>query len=242
MAVSEDLSYLDEVAGQGFENMNSGDTAVPMLLVSQQLSEVAQEGKVPVGHFYNSISGKDYGDNIDVVVCHFEKVWVEWKPNAGGFVGRHPVGSLDVTGDVFTGMKHGENDVIETWMYLCILPDHPEDGFVLFQSTRGNLKYLKGWNTQLKYLRTPAGNPAPVFAAVWNLKLGKDQNKQGKQYYSCSEAGKSAIQKVGWTPKALMEEYVLPAREVASQAVALADTKGEQLALEADAAIEAEPF
>lgn len=230
--VNVDAAYLDEVAGQGFDKMDSGDVAVPMLLIAQQLSGVATAGNVPAGHFYNSISGKDYGDKIKVIVCHFQKMWVEWKPNAGGFVGRHEIGSIPVTGDIYSGMKHGENDVIETWMYLCVLPEHLEDGYMLFSSTRGNLRYLKGWNTQMKYLRTPSGKPAPLFAAIWEMSLDKDTNKQGKTYFSCNTAGKSSIKQVGWVSKDTYSGYVEPCRQIASEAVALADNRTDAQAIE----------
>ena len=239
-----DVEYLNEVAGQGFENMGTDETAVPRLLIAQALSEVTQNGTVPAGHFYNSITGEDYGDSVDIIVCHFQKVWVEWKKNNGGYVGTYPIGGLEgVTGDNFKGMEHKDadgniNDVIETWDYLVILPEHKEAGFMIFGSTRGNLKYLKGWNTQMRYLRTPAGKAAPLFSAVWNITTGKDKNKAGNQYYSCNKDGKSSIVFKEWVGKETYLEYVAPARQVADQAVMLADNRTQ--AIEADAGVEAE--
>lgn len=229
----KEVSYLDTVEGQGFENMGAGEVATPLLLISQAMSDVVQNNKIPAGHFYNSVTGDDYGTEVDVIVCHFSKVWMEWKPDQGGFVGRYPVGGIEgVTGDVYTGMKHGENDVLETWQYLVILPKHPEAGFMVFSSTRGNLRYLKAWNTSMEYLRLPSGRRAPLFAAIWNMKLGKDQNKQGKQYFSCNDAGKSSIKFVDWVPESVYSENVLPARNIASEALALAAPAQETIAIE----------
>lgn len=226
-----DVDYLNDVAGQGFENMGADETAVPRLLIAQALSDVVQNGSVKVGHFYNSITGKDYGESVDVIVCHFQKVWVEWKKNNGGYVGTYPVGGLDnVTGDNYKGMEHVAddgtvNDVIETWDYLVVLPEHKEDGFMIFGSTRGNLKYLKGWNTQMRYLRTPSGKPAPLFSSIWSMTTGKDQNKNGNTYYSCNKEGKSSIVWKEWTSKEMFIEYVSPARQMADSAVMLADNR-----------------
>lgn len=233
-----DLDYLAEVAGQGFENMSSSEVAVPRLLIAQAMSDVVQNGTVKVGHFYNSISGKDYGDSVDLIVCHFQKVWVEWKKNQGGYVGTYPVDGLDnVTGDNYKGLEHKDaegnvNDVIETWDYLVVLPGHMEDGYMIFGSTRGNLKYLKGWNTQMRYLRTPSGKAAPLFSSVWTLTTGKDQNKKGNTYYSCNKEGKSSIVWKEWVSKEMFLEYVTPAREVADQAIALVDNRQNVAAIE----------
>lgn len=225
-AKMEDVSFLEDAAGQGFEGMTSGEVATPLLLISQAMSASVQNGDIPQGHFYNSVTGKDYGESVDVIVCHFEKMWYEWKPNQGGLVGRYPVGGLEgVTGDVYTGLKHGENDVLETWLYIVVLPNHLEDGFLVFSSTRGNLRYLKAWNTQMKYLKLPSGKPAPLFAAVWNMTLGKDANKQGKQYYSCNANGKSSIHQNGWVTKVVFDDYVTPARQIADNTVAKIDTQ-----------------
>lgn len=233
-----DLDYLAEVAGQGFENMSSSEVAVPRLLIAQAMSDVVQSGTVKVGHFYNSITGKDYGDSVDLIVCHFQKVWVEWKKNQGGYVGTYPVDGLDnVTGDNYKGLEHKDaegniNDVIETWNYLVVLPGHMEEGYMIFGSTRGNLKYLKGWNTQMRYLRTPSGKPAPLFSSVWTLTTGKDQNKKGNTYYSCNKEGKSSIVWKEWVSKEVFLEYVTPAREVADQALALVDNRQNVAAIE----------
>lgn len=226
-----DVGYLDEAAGQGFENMSADETAVPRLLIAQAMSDVVQNGQVPIGHFYNSITGKDYGESIDVIVCHFQKVWVEWKKNQGGYVGTYPVNGIDdVTGDNYKGMEHKDadgniNDVVETWDYLVVLPGHEEDGYLIFGSTKGNIKYLKGWNTQMRYLRTPSGKPAPLFSAIWTMTTGKDKSKTGNQYYSCNKDGKSSIVFKEWVAKETFIEYVAPARQMADQAIMLADNR-----------------
>ena len=135
-------------------------------------------------------------------------------------------------------MKHGENDVIETYTYLLVLAGHEDAGYFIFQSTRGNLKYLKAWNTSMMYLRTPSGKPAPLFSSVWEMTLNKDQSKAGKQYYSCNIDGKSSIKRLGWVSKDTYVEYIEPARATASQAVLIADQRANVEAIEASTSSE----
>lgn len=225
----EVLDFLDAVEGQGFENMEQDQIAIPRLNISQALSEVVQNGHMEQGHFYNSLTGKDYGTTIQLVVCCFQKVWVEWKKNQGGYVGTYPIGGLEgVTGDNFKKMEHKDadgniNDVIETWNYLVFLPEHLDDGLMVFSSTRGNLKYLKSWNTQMRYLRTPTGRPAPLFSSIWEVSTGKDTNKAGNKYFSCNKDGKSSFVWKGWVSKDMFTTFISPARETAEQTLALVD-------------------
>lgn len=225
-----DLSFLEGVSENGFENMGAGEISTPLLLIAQPLSKVVTDDKVKAGHFYNSITGEDYGDEVKVIVCHFDKMWYEWLPEQGGLAGRYPVGGVAVNGDKWSGMTNAEtgNKIEEKYVYLVYLPEHPESGLMVFASTGGNMKYLKGWNTQMKYLRTPGGRQAPVFAAIWSLKIGKDKNKAGQPYYSCNEAGKSSIKFVAWVMKETYEQVILPARDVASNAIAIADMRSDE--------------
>lgn len=231
--VKNDVGFLAEVAGQGFENVKADDVATPLLLISQALSEVTTQGTIPAGHFYNSVTGRDYGTQLRMVVCHFDKMWFEWKPNQGGLVGRYPVGGLDgVVGDKYSGMKHGENKVEEKMMFLVVLPDFPEEGYLVFSSTPGNMKYIKGWVTQMSNLRLDNGQRAPLFGAVWNVTLSQDTNKTGNKFFSCNENGKSSFKFDGWISQVVYQEAIQPAREVATQALALTDMSKEKPALE----------
>ena len=237
---NNELSYLDEIQDTGFENMKAGDISIPLLLISQALSKNVADGTMPVGHFYNSVTGRDYGTQLKIVVCHMDKMWYEWKPNQGGLVGRYPVGGLEgVVGDKYTGMTHGENKVEEKMVYLIYLPDFPEDGLLVFSSNGGNMKYLKAWNTMMQYLRTPFGKrQAPIFAGIWELSVNKDKNKQGNVYYSCNNGeGKAGVKFVDYIPQQSYNQYVLPARRDAAQAIAIADMRDdseEPTALPAD--------
>lgn len=238
MAEEKAVGFLDDVSGQGFENVGAGDVTTPLLLVAQQLSEVVDGGSVEVGHFYNSVTGEDYGTKLRLVICHYKKMWYEWKPNLQGLAGIHEVGSIEVTGDVYSGMTTAEgNKVEEKMVFLVVLPDHPEAGYMIFGSTPGIMKYVKGWLTQAQNLRLPSGNRAPLFGAIWDVELAKNTSKDGNKYYAPAIDGKSTFRFNGWIPEVLYKDSVVPAREIATQALALADNRSmEQAAIESDEA------
>lgn len=226
MAEEKAVGFLDEVAGQGYENVGAGDVTTPLLLVAQQLSEVVDGGSVEVGHFYNSVTGEDYGTKLRLVICHYKKMWYEWKPNQGGLAGIHEVGAIDVTGDVYSGMKTAEgNKVEEKMVFLVVLPDHPDSGYMIFGSTPGIMKYTKAWLTQAQNLRLPSGARAPLFGAIWDVELAKNTSKDGNKYYAPAIDGKSTFRFNDWIPEVLYKDSVMPAREIATQALALADNR-----------------
>ncbi len=211
----KDVGFLAAETNSGFENMGTEDVTMPMLLISQQLSSVVANDKVKAGHFYNSVTGEDYGEDIKFVVIRFSKMWYEWAPDMGGLIGIHEPYSIRVVGDKFSGMKsEAGNDVVETWCYVVMLPDHPDAGYLLFNSSPGNIRYLKSLNTQMKYLRLPNGKPAPIYAAIWSAKLGKDKNKKGQSYFSCNEGGKSSFTFVSFISNEIYESFVKPAQSM----------------------------
>lgn len=212
----KDLTFVDSTMPSGFEDMDNDDISMPMLLISQQLSSVVANEKLPAGHFYNSVTGEDYGDTLKLIVIKYTKMWYEWMPEQGGLVGIHEPFSIKVLGDKFSGMKsEAGNNVIETMCYIVALPEHPEAGYLLFNSSPGNIRYLKGWNTQMKCLRLPkTGQLAPIYTGIWSVKLGKDKNKKGQTYYSCNEGGKSSFTFVSFINSEIYDMLVKPALDM----------------------------
>lgn len=226
-----DPSFLEGDAGQGFNDVGIDQQAIPLLLICQSNSADAIEAGVKPGEFYNNITKRSYTNSIKLVPAYFKVAWLEWKPNGGGFAGRYEPGGIEVTGNNYDGMTNPKtgNKVVETWLYYVLLNDFKEDGFFVFSSTPGNMKYLKVWNTMMKNLRLPPRKdprtgemvalPAPLHSSIWRLTTGKDQNKAGQKYYSLkSQDGKPGIERLGWITKELKDEYVTPIQLAAPKA------------------------
>lgn len=222
--MSDEVNFLDALAGEGLEQIKADDTQQGLLLIAQKLSKVLDEGTVKEGHWYNSLTHEDYGTAIRVVVLAIEKYWFVWAADQSGLKGRYEPGSIEVTGDNFTGMvdKDG-NKVIETLCYACVLPDHPEAGVVVMTSTRGSMKYLRAWNAAMKTRRLPSGKPAPLYGTIWELTTTADRDKQGRSFFSL-RAGAP----VGFIDKSLFEQTVEPARALATSSIKAIELQEEQ--------------
>lgn len=193
----------------GTEEMEEG-VGSPMLLISQAMSGVAATGEIPAGHFYDSQTKMDMGVQLDVIPLAFTKMWYEWKPNQQGLAGRWKPNSIPVTGDAFKGgLHHGENLVIDTYVYALLLLKNVEAGAYVFTSSRGNMKYLRQWNSQMKAMKLD-GVPMPMYSQVWNLKIGKTQSATGRAYYAFVENNKCSAKFVDWVKEDVAKKWVLP--------------------------------
>lgn len=88
---------LEETAGAGSENITSANLAVPIIRILQANSPQCKpmdpkyiKGAVE-GSFFNNVTNEVYSgeEGIIVLPVFFEKVFIEWRPNRGGFVAIH---------------------------------------------------------------------------------------------------------------------------------------------------------
>lgn len=185
--VTEDTSFLEELAGAGFEDMGSGATSVAYLGMVQPDSTVEDEQN-PAGTWRNSATGRNYGTDVKVVVLAFRTVWNERESEAPyRTVGRYPVGGIEIETRQPPKGKRGYpkmvnpetgNEVQELFVYAVSLPDFPEDGVLYFNPTVGSMKTARSWNTQLKGQLLPGGAQAPIFGFQWVLTAGLTPNPQ----------------------------------------------------------------
>ena len=81
-------------AGGGFENQDEDDYQIPFLIVLQKGSpqcdpdNAAYDKDAAPGMFMNTVSEELY-DEVTIVGAITEHCFTEWKPDRGGFVGKH---------------------------------------------------------------------------------------------------------------------------------------------------------
>lgn len=91
------MDYLAQDARRGSQNVNQEDKATPLITILQSNSpqckksdgkfiEGASEGKI-----FNNVTNEVYDGEVGILVvpAYFEKIFIEWKPNRGGFVAMH---------------------------------------------------------------------------------------------------------------------------------------------------------
>lgn len=176
--VTEDMSFMESMAGSGFEEMGANATSVAYLGLVQPDSGVEDDANA-AGTWRNSATGRNYGNMVKVVPVAFRTIWAEREADPPfRTVGRYPVGGIEIETRQPPKGKRGYpkminpetgNEVQELFVYAVILPDHPDDGVLYFNPTVGSMKAAKAWNSQLKSQLLPNGMQAPIFGFQWNL-------------------------------------------------------------------------
>lgn len=214
--VAEDMSFLEDLAGQGLETITANEQAIPYLGMVQPDGAAAAEGGATPGVWRNSTTGEEYGNIIRVVPLAFKTVWNERDAEPPfRTVGRYEPHSVPVTiqqpkgGKGYPKMVNPEtgNEIQELYVYAIMLPDHPEAGVMLFNPTVSSMTTCKAWNTQLKGQILPNGKQAPIFAYSWNLvsDLVDNPAKKGSKMAKFVKVQKDVI-----IAKDLFDTYVQP--------------------------------
>lgn len=190
--VTEDMSFMEDMAGAGLETISTSATAVSYLSLVQPDSGVEDDDN-PAGTWRNSATGRNYGNMVKVVPLAFRVVWNERESDPPfRTVGRYDVGGIEVEMRQPPKGKRGYpkminpdtgNEVQELYVYAVMLPDYPEDGVLYFNPTVGSMRTCKAWNSQLKGQLLPNGAQAPIFAFQWNLvaELGPNPQQPSKE-------------------------------------------------------------
>lgn len=224
--MTEDISFMDAMAGDGFEGMTGNAVSTAYLGLVQPDSGVESD-ECPAGTWRNSATGRSYGTDVNVVVLDFRMIWNERESDPPfRTVGRYPVKGIEVEVRQPPKGKKGYpklinpesgNEIQELFVYAVVLPDYPEDGILFFMPTVGSMRTAKAWNSMLFSQRLPSGKQAPIFGMCWTLTASLVQNPQqpSKQITKFVKATRSSI-----VNKELFTETVQPALVTAKESAA----------------------
>jgi hypothetical protein len=203
-----ETSFLDDVAGEGFEGIKS---SIPRIVMLQPLSRAVQEGDEHVegakpGVFMNTVTKKIYGKTLSFIPVKALSVWQEWAPmdSGGGFRGRHQVGSIPITGDLFKKAYTNEgNEIREAMEIYGIIPEEMDQGLVLLSLSGASIKHGVNWGTKIGTIRLPSGKIQPFYGSVWELELTMNKNAKGS-YYTIGAQNKTNVE---WERFITRDEY-----------------------------------
>lgn len=162
-----DFSFLSDDGLGGYGQLNHDVMSFPFLRVIQDMSPQLKETKpeyiegARVGMVFNTITNHIWdpfrGDPLRFIVGKFERYFIEWKANRGGFVAAHDPSTVEellnkqrlmiddgrivdpATGNVYA----------DTFVYYVLLPDYMEEGVCLLSLSSSQLKVARKFNRNL---------------------------------------------------------------------------------------------
>lgn len=189
------FDYLTDDGLGGNEQMTSDVIAFPFLRVLQSISPQCKK-KDPAyvegaeeGMLYNNIANVAVDTPVKIVVGKFERMFIEWKPNRGGFAGAHmpenimrdlELGHLIRTKKNRIVDPNTGNEFSDTYTYYVVLPEHMDWGVCLLCLSSTQLKEARRWNRLLTSTLIPGtGRKARLYHMVWDLSTVAMSNDQG---------------------------------------------------------------
>lgn len=189
---------LEELAGDGMQEVSVKDMSVPFLKILQSLSpEIAPKKAeyikgAEAGDICNTVTGEIY-KTVRVIPCYFNSVVNEWKPNRGGFVATHSAHSpivknatqaVDANGKVVLRSAAG-NDLVDTanWYVLIETEAGWTWGVIAFTSTQ--LKKSRKMITQLQSISVDGSKgpyTPPFYSHVIEMSTVEESNTKGDFY------------------------------------------------------------
>lgn len=194
------MQGIDEYAGLG-NSQDSRDSVMPFLAILQKGSPQVNEMEpqyIPgakAGMLLNTATKEifDGKEGIVVIPCGFQKNYVEWKPQRGGYVATHPF-DVDFVKNKLGARKEiirvdgsdrevilsaAGNLIVETSYTFVIRNGMP---MVIGASSTG-LGPTREWNTYRKSQRNPAsGKQLASWAKMYRVQTVYNKNEKGDWY------------------------------------------------------------
>ena len=190
----EDLGFIEDLASdtlEGFEQIRTETMAIPFVRVLQKLSPQLDSDSpayiegAKVGQWFNTLTKEVYGDTINCIVLKFERIYIEWKPNRGGFVSYHSVENAEqlVVDRTFGHWKTVDgNDLQENYVYMILIEGHEKEGLCVLSLSSSGIKAAKEWNRLMLTNIMPNGQRAKPYYMLWTVKSILQKNDQGTWY------------------------------------------------------------
>lgn len=181
----------DEDTLEGFESIDMSTMSIPFIRVLQKLSPQLNKNKpeyIPgaeEGQFFNTLTKEVYGSSMEIVVLRFDHVYIEWKPDRGGFAGAHDPANAErlAVKKTFGAWETKDgNSLQENYVYLLLIVGREKDGPVVYSMFSSGIKVAKELNRLMLTHLLEDGTRAKPYYLVWNLSTEYAENNQGSWY------------------------------------------------------------
>jgi len=216
----------------GFDGVDRDCTTIPFLKVAQTATEQAKKGSpeyikgLEPGMFFCPATRKTYGEAVRLVVLRFYRQYIiyDGKDMNAKFVGT--MAPEDFERNIMptaTREKSYHLDgkgfrYVDTRNFIVMVAGAYNDGPMLLSLSSTGIAPSKKWLTMAQNVRSNDGRQAPIWASVWELATGYQDNDAGS-YYQITK-----IDRLGYVPptaKNLVVSAFLDA-----QGVSAADIQG----------------
>ena len=206
------VADLEAMSGQGFENTDKDAYAIPFLRILQPGSPQVQEDEASYiegakpGMMFNTITMQLYGKEAKVIPITYNRSFIEWVPNRGGFVKDHGsdpaiLDRIETIDDKHNSILDNGNIIQDTRTHIVLLADDILAGPVILSMTSTGIKHSRKWMTLMNGIRIPnSTKQAPMFACIWKVGITKNENDDGKWYQFGDKSGTN-IHHEGWVDK-----------------------------------------
>jgi hypothetical protein len=163
---------------EGFDDINTETMSIPFLKLAQDLTPQTKKNKpefiegLDVGMFFNSVTGENYGSHLEIIIVKFERVYIEWLPNRGGFVGYHsPEIASDMAFDKTFGKWKTEegNELVEYYAYYLLINGKEINEPMIMSLASTAIKVAKNLNRMMTTHIMDNGKRAKPFYLIYNL-------------------------------------------------------------------------
>jgi len=186
----------------GYENQTEADRKKVWLKQLQGSSSECKnknrvEGAQP-GHFYHTGTGRLFKDGVEIICCITESCFVEWKPDGGGFVGKHRADSPKVKEAEDHSEEKGiwpwvtpktKNKLIDTRYMYILCPGETDDApweFATFSVSMSKMDPYQSFMADAWRYRAlnSAGDRVKVPLPMFRIKLTSFDTESNGQEYS----------------------------------------------------------
>lgn len=226
----------------GFEGVDRDCVTIPFLKIAQSATDEAKRGSpkyipgLEPGMFFCPATRRVYGNDVNLIIIKFYRHYITYDGEGTdakftGIISPEDFKKIEkqATRVKSYHMLDGTR-YVDTRNFIVMVAGALQDGPMLLSMTSTGIAPSRKWITQAQNFRAENGKPAPIWANVWNLATGYQDNPAGS-YYQVAR-----VERVGYVTAQARPTVVaafLDAGSVSSDSILGSEAHDEKMAPEA---------